>query len=32
MNKVIEAMLERRSIKAYNDVQVTDEELELIIR
>ena len=32
MNKVIEAMLERRSIKAYNDVQVTDEELEQIIR
>ena len=32
MNKVIEAMLERRSIKAYNNVQVTDEELELIIR
>ncbi len=32
MNKVIDAMLQRRSIKAYTDVQVTDEELEQIIK
>lgn len=31
MNKVIEAILERRSIRAYTDVQITDEELERII-
>ena len=32
MNKVIEALVERRSIKQYSDVQVTDEELEQIIK
>lgn len=31
MNKVIEAMLQRRSIKAYTDEQVSDEELRQIL-
>ena len=32
MNQVIDALLKRRSIKQYTDVQVTDEELEQIIK
>ncbi len=32
MNKVIDALLERRSIKQYSDVQVSDEQLEQIIK
>lgn len=32
MNKVIEAMLERRSSRAFTDVQITDEELEQILQ
>lgn len=32
MNEVIKALLERRSLKQYTDVQVTDEELDQIIK